>query len=142
MLDMERYIASCCEPGGSLERPLLELVKIRISQINGCAFCLDMHTKEARADSETEQRLYGLSAWRDTPYYTEKERVALGWAEANTLAAQQDVSDELYQQIREHFSEKALMDLTLAIVQINSWNRIAKSFKPAVGAYQAGSLKL
>lgn len=140
MYNLERYIARCYKERGSFEKTLLDLVKLRVSQINGCAFCIDMHSKEARAAGETEQRLYGLNAWRETPYYSQKERAALAWAEANTLIAEHEIDDTLYGETREHFSEVALIDLTLAITTINSWNRIARSFKTEAGHYKAGSI--
>lgn len=118
-----------------LEESLLELVKTRASQINGCAFCLDMHTKDARARGETEQRLYLLSAWREAPCFTERERAALAWTEAVTLIANGGVSDEVYDAVRRQFDEKALVDLTLAIVAINGWNRLSVAFRTQVGDY-------
>lgn len=118
-----------------LEEPLLELVKTRASQINGCAWCLDMHTKDARARGETEQRLYLLSAWREAPCYSERERVALAWTEAITLIAAQGVPDELYAEVRRHFDEKAIVDLTLAVNAINAWNRMNVAFRTEVGGY-------
>ncbi len=120
-----------------LEPGLLELVKIRASQINGCAFCLDMHTKDARARGETEQRLYALSAWRETPFFTERERAALAWTEAVTRVAESHVPDEEYERARGRFSEKELVDLTLAVVLINGWNRMAISFRSVPGSYKA-----
>jgi AhpD family alkylhydroperoxidase len=120
-----------------LEKSLIYLVKLRASQINGCAYCIDEHTKDARAIGETEQRLYALSAWRESPFYSERERAALAWTEATTLIAQGGVGDEVYEQARKQFSEKELVDLTLAIVAINGWNRLSVSFRtPAVGSYQ------
>lgn len=119
-----------------LEGTLLELVKMRSSQLNGCAFCLDMHSKDARAEGETEQRLYVLPAWREAPFYTERERAALEWTEALTLISEHDVSDELYAHVRTHFSEKELVDLTLAITNINAWNRLSIAFRTEVGKYQ------
>jgi AhpD family alkylhydroperoxidase len=119
-----------------LEHPLLELVKTRASQLNGCAFCLDMHTKDARAAGETEQRLYALSAWRETPFYTPRERAALSWTEALTNIQQGHVPDEVYDEARSEFSEAELMRLTLAITQINTWNRIAIAFRVEPGTYQ------
>jgi AhpD family alkylhydroperoxidase len=119
-----------------LEPTLRELVKVRASQINGCAYCIDMHTKDARAQGETEQRLYALNAWRETPFYTDRERAALEWTEQLTLIAGRDVPDELYARMREHFSEAEMVNLTLAVVQINAWNRIAISFRSEVGSYQ------
>ncbi len=119
-----------------LEPSLRELVKARASQINGCAFCIDMHTKDARAHGETEQRLYALSAWRETPFFTDRERAALEWTEHLTLIAGRDVPDDLYARVRAQFSEEELAKLTLAVVQINGWNRFAISFRPVVGSYQ------
>jgi AhpD family alkylhydroperoxidase len=122
-----------------LEQPLLELVRMRSSQINGCAFCLDMHSKDARAAGETEQRLYSLDAWREAPFYTDRERAALAWTEAVTLVNQGHVPDEIYQLARQHFSEKEIVDLTLAVAEINSWNRIAISLRAVPGTYQQAS---
>jgi AhpD family alkylhydroperoxidase len=119
-----------------LEPSLRSLIKVRASQINGCAYCLDMHIKDARVEGETEQRLYGLVAWRETPYYSDRERAALEWTEHLTLIAGRDVPDELYARMREQFSEEELINLTLAVVQINSWNRLVKSFPPLAGSYQ------
>ncbi len=119
-----------------LEHSLLELVKMRASQLNGCGYCLDMHSKVARAAGETEQRLYLLSAWREAPFYSERERAALEWTEAVTLVAQNDVPDELFARASEHFSEKELVDLTLAVTTINAWNRLAVAFRSEVGSYQ------
>jgi AhpD family alkylhydroperoxidase len=123
-----------------LERPLLELVKLRASQINGCGYCLDMHWKDARAAGETEQRLYGLNAWRECPFYTVRERAALEWTEAVTLLPHGPVSDEVYRRVREQFSEKELVDLNFAVVAINAWNRIAVPFRAVPGSYQVGSI--
>jgi AhpD family alkylhydroperoxidase len=119
-----------------LERPLLELVKMRASMINGCAYCLDMHSKDARAEGETEQRLYALSAWRETPFYSERERAALSWTEAVTSVAETHVPDDVFEETRKCFSEKELVDLTLAIIAINGWNRLAISFRRTPGTYQ------
>src|SRR5919199_1352962 len=119
-----------------LERSLLELVKTRVSQINGCAFCIDVHTKDARAAGETEQRLYGLSAWREAPYYSERERAALAWAEVVTLISQTHASDEEYEAARAQFSEEELVKLTMAVISINGWNRLGMAFRPEVGKYQ------
>lgn len=120
-----------------LEPQLLELVKVRASQINVCAYCIDMHTKDARARGETEQRLYGVSAWREAPFYSERERAALAWTEALTLISSENVSDELFHLARQHFSEKELVDLTIAVIAINGWNRLSISFRyPEVGSYQ------
>lgn len=119
-----------------LEPALLELVKTRASQLNGCAFCLDMHTKDARAEGETEQRLYALAAWREAPFYSERERAALAWTEAITNIQQGHASDEDYAKARAQFSEEELAKLTFAITQINSWNRLAIAFRAEVGSYQ------
>lgn len=120
----------------TLEPELIELVKLRASQINGCAYCLDMHSKDARARGETEQRLYLLPAWRDAPCYSERERAALAWTEAVTgIAATRDVPDDIYAEARTHFDEKALVDLTLAVIAINGWNRLNVAFRTAVGDY-------
>ncbi len=132
MLGLESHVRQC-----GLEYPLLELVKTRVSQINGCAYCLDMHTKDARAAGETEQRLYLLPAWRETSAYSSRERAALAWAEALTLMAGQDIHDEVYAEARAQFDEKELVDLTLAIVAINGWNRLAVGFRSDVGNYQS-----
>ncbi|MGH7619009.1 MAG: carboxymuconolactone decarboxylase family protein [Gemmatimonadaceae bacterium] len=120
-----------------LEHSLLELVKLRSSQLNGCAYCLDMHSKDARA-GETEQRIYVLSAWREAPFYTPRERAALEWTEAVTLIPN-GVSDQLYSSVREHFNEKELVDLTMAIVTINGWNRLAVALGADVGSYRSQS---
>jgi AhpD family alkylhydroperoxidase len=119
-----------------LEAPLLELVKIRASQLNGCAFCIDMHTKDARAAGETEQRLYALSAWRETSFYTARERAALAWTEAITNIQQGHAPDFLYNEALAEFGEAGLAKLTLAITYINSWNRIAIAFRTEPGTYQ------
>ncbi|MFO1292912.1 MAG: carboxymuconolactone decarboxylase family protein [Rubrivivax sp.] len=119
-----------------LEESLLELVKSRASQMNGCAWCLDMHTKDARAMGETEQRLYLLPVWREAPCYSERERAALAWTEALTdLASMHDVPDAVYEQARCHFDAKALVDLTLAVITINGWNRLNVAFRTKVGDY-------
>jgi AhpD family alkylhydroperoxidase len=119
-----------------LEESLLELVKSRASQINGCAWCLDMHTKDARAMGETEQRLYLLPVWRDASCYTPRERAALAWTEAVTkIADVHDVPDAIYAEARKHFDERALVDLTMAIIAINGWNRLNVAFRTKVGDY-------
>ena len=128
---LQTYIDHC-----GLEHELMELVKTRASQINGCAFCLDMHTKDARAAGETEQRLYTLSAWRETPFFTERERAALAWTEAVTRIAPEEVDDPLYGQLCSHFSEKEIVDLTLVIIAINGWNRLAIPFRTPAGTYR------
>jgi AhpD family alkylhydroperoxidase len=124
-----------------LEHSLIELIKTRVSQINGCGYCIDMHTKDARAAGETEQRLYMLSAWRETSIYTERERAALAWAEAVTRLEGQHVPDAVFQAAARHFSEAELVALTLCIVEINGWNRFAIAFQFPAGDYQPGSLK-
>lgn len=131
MIALEKHIRS-----SGLEHSLLELVKTRASQINGCAFCLDMHTKDARAAGETEQRLYGLNAWREAPYYSDRERAALAWTEAVTLVSESHVPDEVYEEVRKHFNDADLVNLTLAIIAINGWNRLAIAFRKEAGTYQ------
>lgn len=130
MYGLEKYIQ-----GSGLERSLYELVKTRASQINGCAYCIDMHTKDARKAGESEQRLYALNAWRETPFYTPRERAALEWTEALTLIAEDEVSDELYENVSAHFSEEEKVTLTMAIIAINGWNRLAISFRTVPGSY-------
>ncbi len=131
MAGLERYVR-----GSGLEHSLLELVKTRASQINGCAYCLDMHSKDARAAGETEQRLYVLPAWREAPFYSERERAALEWTEAVTRLGEHGVPDDLFERTRAHFSEKELVDLTMAIVAINGWNRLAIALHAEeVGSY-------
>ncbi len=135
MAGLEEYIRGC-----GLDRSLVQLVKIRASQINGCAFCLDMHTKDARANGETEQRIYALPAWRETPFFTERERAALAWTEALTCITEGHVTDEVYGRTREHFEEKELVDLTLVVTTINAWNRIAIGFRSVPGSYTPRAL--
>ncbi len=136
MLALEHYV----EHSG-LDRGLLELLKLRASLINGCAYCVDMHTKVARSRGETEQRLYGAAVWRETPYYTERERAALAWTDAVTLVSESHVPDEVYEQARRHFSEKELVNLTMAIVAINGWNRLAIAFRAVPGTFQVEGTK-
>lgn len=124
-----------------LEAPLLELVKMRASQINGCAYCMDMHSRDARRAGESEQRLYVLSGWREAPFYTERERAALAWTEAVTQISPERTDDALYEEARRQFTEKELVALTLAIVAINGWNRLAISFRAVVGSYQPEAAK-
>jgi AhpD family alkylhydroperoxidase len=119
-----------------LERSILELVKLRASQINGCAYCIDMHTKDARARGETEQRLYALNAWRETPFYSDRERAALEWAEAITRVADTHVPDDVYERVRVHFDEAQLVALTFAAVVINAFNRLVISLRVPAGTYQ------
>ena len=132
MMGLQQYVNQ-----SGLEHSLLELVKMRASQLNGCAYCLDMHSKDARARGETEQRLYLLDAWREAPFYTERERAALAWTEVVTLVAEGPIEDEDYDDVREQFDEKALVDLTLAIVAINGWNRLSVAFATVPGSYRA-----
>ena len=124
-----------------LERPLIELVKTRVSQINGCAFCIDVHTKDACAAGETEQRLYGLSAWREAPFYSERERAALAWAEAVTNIPQIRESDEEYEAARAHFSAEELVKLTVVVIAVNGWNRLATASRETVGTYKASATR-
>jgi AhpD family alkylhydroperoxidase len=131
MAGLEQYLHRC-----GLEESLLHLVKLRASQINGCAYCLDMHWKDLRAIGEPEQRLYSLDAWRECPWYSERERAALAWAEALTLITNGHVPDDVFQQVRPHFSDKEISDLTLAITTINAWNRISISSRLEPGTYQ------
>jgi AhpD family alkylhydroperoxidase len=119
-----------------LEKPLLDLVKLRASQVNGCAYCIDMHTKDARAGGETEQRLYGLTAWRESPFFTPRERAALSWTEAITNIQEGHATQAAYDEARKEFDEPELVKLTFAITAINTWNRIAIAFRPDVGVYQ------
>jgi AhpD family alkylhydroperoxidase len=135
MLGLEKQIGKA-----GLESRLLDLVRMRASQINGCAYCLDMHSKDARAAGETEQRLYGLSAWRETPYYSDRERAALEWTEALTLVTEGHVPDDVFENVREHFSEDELVHLSLAIVAINGWNRLNVAARTAPGDYVPGNL--
>jgi AhpD family alkylhydroperoxidase len=130
MAGIERYVRNC-----GLEHSLLELVKTRASQINRCAYCIDMHTTDARAEGETEQRLYALSAWRETPFFSARERAALEWTEALTLISQNDVPDDLYARVREQFTEEEIVNLSLAIIGINGWNRLAIPFRSVPGSY-------
>ena len=132
MAALQDYVDEC-----GLEPLPLELVKMRASQINGCAYCIDMHSKDARALGESEQRLYELNAWRETPFYTDRERAALLWTEELTLISQNHVTDVVYNEVRHYFSEEELVNLTLAIVAINGWNRLAIGFRSKPGIYQS-----
>jgi AhpD family alkylhydroperoxidase len=125
-----------------IEKGLLDLVDFRVSQINGCAFCLDMHAKDLRAAGETEQRLYMMDAWRDAPVYSERERAALAWAEAVTLITEGHVPDEVYETARRQFSEEELVVLTMAVITINSYNRINIAFRMPAGDYQPGQFEI
>src|SRR3984893_10463991 len=131
MLALEKYLLQ-----SGLEATLLDLVKLRASQVNGCAYCIDMHWKDLRAAGETEQRLYGLDAWEESLYYSERERAALAWTEAVTRVTEGHVSDEVYEKVRKHLTEKELADLTLAIVAINGWNRLKGAARKGPRAYQ------
>jgi AhpD family alkylhydroperoxidase len=131
MYAVQKYVDEC-----GLEHSLMELVKTRASQINGCAYCIDMHTKDARAQGETEQRLYGLSAWHEAPFYTDRERAALAWTEAVTLISETHVPDDVYAQAQAQFTEAELVNLTMAVIAINGWNRLAISFREVAGSYQ------
>ncbi|HKS74514.1 MAG TPA: carboxymuconolactone decarboxylase family protein [Terriglobales bacterium] len=131
MYAVERYARSA-----GLDPGMLELVKLRASQINGCAYCVDMHTKDARAHGETEQRLYAVAVWKEAPFFTPRERAALVWTEAVTLVSHDHVPDQVYETARREFSEKELIDLTMAVIAINGWNRLAVSFRAVAGTYQ------
>jgi len=135
MLGLEKQVSK-----SRLDTKLLDLVRMRASQINGCAYCLDMHSKDARAAGETEQRLYGLNAWRETPYYSARERAALEWTEALTLITEGHVPDDVYERVRQEFSEDELAHLSLAIVAINGWNRLNVAARTVPGGYVPGSL--
>lgn len=131
LLGVEKYIH-----GSGLEPTLLHLIKVRASQVNGCAYCIDMHWKDARVAGETEQRLYGLDAWEESPYYSDRERAALAWTEAVTNIHEGHVPDSVYELVRKSFTEKELTDLTLAITAINSWNRLNIAARTVPGTYQ------
>jgi len=137
MLGLGRYLHEC-----GLEQSLLTLVDLRASQINGCAYCIDMHWKDLRAGGENEQRLYSLDAWRESPFYSKRERAALEWTEALTLITEGHVPDEVYEKVRRHFNEKELSDLTLAVVTINGWNRLNISARTVPGDYQPGQFRV
>jgi AhpD family alkylhydroperoxidase len=136
MSGLETYLHGC-----GLEEGLLHLIKLRASQINGCAFCLDMHWKDLRAIGEDEQRLYSLDAWRECPWYTDRERAALAWTEALTLVTQGHVPDAVYEEARKQFSEKELTDLSIAITTINAWNRLSIAARTTPGTYKVGAYK-
>lgn len=131
LLDIENYIQN-----SSLDPVIFELVKMRASQINRCAFCLDMHSKDARAEGETEQRLYLLNAWREAPFYSDKERAALEWTEALTLIHENHITDDFYEEINRHFTEEEMMALTMTIIAINGWNRLSIAFGTKAGSYK------
>jgi AhpD family alkylhydroperoxidase len=132
MLALEQYLAGC-----GFDHTFMHLLKLRASQINGCAYCIDMHSIDARAAGETEQRLYALDAWRETPFFDDRERAALAWIEAVTLVSQSHVPDVVYDEARKHFSEKEIVDLTYLASTINAWNRIAVSMRAVPGLYKA-----
>jgi AhpD family alkylhydroperoxidase len=131
MLGLEKYLQHC-----GLEESLIDLIKLRASQINGCAYCIDMHWKDLRAMGEQEQRLYGLDAWEESPYYSDRERAALAWTEAVTDIQNGHVPDRVYKEAAKQFSEKELADLTLAVAAINAWNRLAIAARAVPGRYQ------
>ena len=126
---------------GGLDGKLLHLIELRASQINGCAYCIDMHSKDARAAGDTEQRLYGLNAWRESPYYTDRERAALEWTEAVTLVSSTGVPDSAYEAVRAQFSEKEIAFLTLAVSMINTWNRLHVALRTVPGDYKPGMFR-
>jgi AhpD family alkylhydroperoxidase len=136
MLAIEGYLRTC-----GLDHGLLHLIKLRASQINGCAYCIDMHSKDARAGGESEQRLYALNAWEETPFYSDRERAALAWTEALTLVTEGHVPDAAYNAVREHFSADELVNLSLAITTINAWNRLSIAFRAVPGTYQPPNMK-
>ena len=131
MLGIEHYLQQC-----GLEESLQNLIKLRVSQIIGCAYCIDMHWKDLRAAGEAEQRLYGLDAWEESPYYTERERAALTWAESVTNIQEGHVPDGVFERVKEFFNDKELADLTLAVTAINSWNRLSIAARTVPGTYQ------
>lgn len=133
MLALETYLSGC-----GLDHKFIHLLKLRASQINGCAYCIDMHSIDARSLGETEQRLYALDAWRETPFFDDRERAALAWIEAVTLVSQTHVPDDVYDEVRRHFSEKEVVDLTYVAATINAWNRIAVALRAVPGHYKAG----
>jgi len=137
MSGLEHYLHE-----SGLEESLLHLVKLRTSQINGCAYCIDMHWKDLKSIGVEDQRLYELNAWRETPFYSDRERAALAWTEAVTRVADTHVPDEIYEEVRQHFNEKELADLTLAVAAINAWNRLAISARTEPGTYQVSKMKL
>jgi AhpD family alkylhydroperoxidase len=136
MLHLERFVR-----GSGIDPTLLGLIKIRASQINGCAFCIDMHTKDARSQGETEQRIYALNAWRETPFFTPLERATLAFTEAVTLVATNHISDELYEEVSRYFADDEIANLLMAIVTINSWNRIAIATRTIPGSYESQTPK-
>jgi AhpD family alkylhydroperoxidase len=133
MLGLSTYLAK-----SSLEKNLLQLIDYRVSQINGCAYCLDMHSKDLRYGGETEQRIYTVAAWRETPFFSARERAALAWAESVTRLDEGHVPDEVYEEVRKEFNEQEIIDLTLAVAAINSWNRINIALRTEAGGYRPG----
>lgn len=136
VLGLEKYLHDC-----GIEKGLLHLIKLRASQLNGCAYCIDMHWKDLRSIGEHEQRLYGLDAWRESPYYSDRERAALAWTEAVTNIQSGHAPDEVYEQVKKQFTQKELANLTLAIATINTWNRLVIAARVVPGAYQPASYK-
>jgi len=136
LMGVERYLAGC-----GLDKKLLDLVRLRASQVNGCAYCIDMHWKDLRAAGESEQRLYGLGAWRESPYYSDQERAALAWTEAVTLVAATHVPDSVFDEVKPYFSQTELANLTLAIGMINLWNRISIASRREPGSYRVAQFK-
>jgi AhpD family alkylhydroperoxidase len=132
LLSVERYLA-----GSSIDHRLLHVIKLRASQINGCAYCIDMHWKDARAAGESDERLYMLDAWEESPLYNDRERAALRWTEALTKITDGHASDEVYESVKPHFNEREMADLTLAISMINAWNRLAISSRSTPGLYKS-----
>lgn len=131
MFAVQQYVET-----SGLEHELVELVKLRASYLNGCAYCVDMHTKDARAAGETEQRLYAIPVWRETPFYTPRERAALAWTDAVTELGRAGVPDDLFEQVRAHLGDAELVNLTLAVIAINGWNRLNVAFRTVPGSYQ------
>ncbi len=134
LMNQEQYLKECFTASENLGMTLLELVKLRVSQINQCAYCIDMHTKDTVALGESPQRIYSLSAWKDSPFFSSNERLALAWAE--TLTLNQEIEDKQLEALQAVWSDAEIVNLTLAINAINSWNRVARAFKPEVGSYQ------
>jgi AhpD family alkylhydroperoxidase len=137
LLGLEKYLHDC-----GLEVGLLHLIKLRASQINGCAYCLDMHWKDLKSIGETEQRMYSLDAWRECPYYTERERAALAWTDSVTRIADTHAPDEVYEEVKQHLTEKELADITVAVATINAWNRLSIAGRTTPGTYQPAKKEL
>ncbi len=131
MMGLHMFVRNC-----GLDHSLMELIKLRASQLNGCAHCIDMHTKELRADGESEQKLYLLNAWRESPFYSDRERAALAWTEAVTLVADSQVPDDIYEEARKQFNEEELVNLTMALVAINGANRLNVAFRTVPGSHE------